>query len=353
MLHVRELSDEEGHALSRLVKRSNDPTVVKRAMIVLHSLQGFSPPKIAGMVLWSEAWVRRVIKDYNRMGRDALYPKKSPGPEPKFTPEIRRTIVEFALSRPKDHGWQGPTSWSLTLLRETLVYEGVLESISRERLRQILVEESVTFQSVKTWKSSKDPRFAEKLRRLSELTNRQHNPPIVVSVDEMGPISLQPYGGHTWARSGHPDRVPATYKRLGGVRYLMGAYDYYHQRLRGYLSARKSGGGWVRFLRWVRRGYPSGGRIYLIQDNLSTHTTPAAVEEAHRLNITFVPTPTNASHLNPIETHFRTIRRWAFTRTSYGDWEETGRAVQAAMRRLNRIHCGEVSRPIHRWWTRH
>ena len=44
MLRVRELSDEEGLALSRLVKRSTDPTVVKRAMIVPHSFQGFSPP---------------------------------------------------------------------------------------------------------------------------------------------------------------------------------------------------------------------------------------------------------------------------------------------------------------------
>ena len=224
------------------------------------------------MIFWSEAWVRQVIKDYNRMGRDALYPKKNPGPS-RSSPSHLSGHRPVRPPRLKDHGWQGPTSWSLDLLRESLVEEGVLESISRERLRQILIEESVTFQSVKTWKSSKDPKFAEKLRRLEELTNRQHNPPIVVSVDEMGPISLQPYGGHTWARSGHPDRVPATYKWLGGVRYLMGAYDYYHKRLRGFLSRRKTGAEWVRFLRWVRSKYPSGGRIYLIQDN-SPRTPP-------------------------------------------------------------------------------
>jgi transposase len=176
MLRVRELSDEEGHALSRLVKRSSDPTVVKRAMIILHLFQGFSPPKISKMILWNENSVRRVIKDYNQVGRDALYPKKSPGPEPKFTSQIRKAIVSFALSRPKDHGWQGLTSWSLDLLQETLVFEGVVESISRERLRQILIEESVTFQSVKTWKTSKDPKFSEKLRRLNELTNRPPQP---------------------------------------------------------------------------------------------------------------------------------------------------------------------------------
>ena len=42
----RTLGRGREQALSRLVKRSNDPTVVKRAMIVLHSFQGFSPPRI-------------------------------------------------------------------------------------------------------------------------------------------------------------------------------------------------------------------------------------------------------------------------------------------------------------------
>ena len=59
----------------------------------------------------------------------------------------------------------------------------------------------------------------------------------------------------------------------------MGAYDYYHHRFRGYLSPSKNGAGYVRFLHWVRGKYPSGERIYLIQDNLSTHTTPAAVAD--------------------------------------------------------------------------
>jgi transposase len=168
----------------------------------------------------------------------------------------------------------------------------------------------------------------------------------------MGPISIQPYGGHTWARSGHSDRVPGTDKRLGGVRYLMGAYDYYHKRFRGYPSASKSGVGCVRFLRWVRDKYPSGGRVYLIQDNLSAHTTPAAVAEARKLRITFVLTPTNASHLNPIETHFRTIRRSAFTGSNYTDWDEVSEALRFAIRRLNRVHCVTDSRPAHRWRTR-
>ena len=51
--------------------------------------------------------------------------------------------------------------------------------------------------------------------------------------------------------------------------YLMGAYDYYHTRLRGYLTRRRTGSDWVRFLRWARPKYPFGGRSCHFQDNLS------------------------------------------------------------------------------------
>lgn len=353
MHRVREdLIQNEGGAVHRLMKRTNDPTVMRRCQVVLHSMQGFSPPKIASMVWWSEEWVRRVIKDFNRIGRDALFPQRSGGRPPTFTPPLRRAMVDIALSSPRDHGYAfGP--WSLDRLRDTIVMEGVVESISKERLREILHEEAVSFQAVKTWKESRDPKFRQKVKRLRELTNRAHNPPIVVAVDEMGPISLRPYGGRTWARSGHPDRVRATYKRTLGVRHLMGMYDYYHKVLRGYLSRRKCGSDWVRFLRYVRTWYPPGKRIYLIQDNLSAHTTPDSRSEARRLKITFVPIPTNASHWNPIETHFRSLRQKVLTGSDFRDWRSLGRAIQGGMRELNEIH-GPSPRKVKRClWLRH
>lgn len=171
--------------------------------------------------------------------------------------------MDVALSFPKDLGYAvGP--WTLDRMRDTVVREGIVETISKERLREILHEEAVSFQAVKTWKSSNDPDFADKVRRIRELTDRDHNPPIVVAVDEMGSISLRPYGGRTWAAEGHPDRVRATYNRLGGVRHLMGMYDYYHKTLRGYLSPRKTGRDWVKFLRYVRSWYPQTQPIFLI-----------------------------------------------------------------------------------------
>ena len=206
---------------------------------------------------------------------------------------------------------------------------------------------------MKTWKQSKDPKFREKVKRLRALMNREHNPPVVVAVDEMGPISLKPYGGRTWARSGHPDRVRATYKRTMGVRHLMGMYDYFHKVLRGYFSPRKSGANWVRFLRYVRRWYPPDERIYLIQDNLSTHTTPEALREARRLKISLVPIPTNSSHMNPIETHFRSIRQMALTGSDFREWRPLGAAIQMAMRELNAKHSAPAHKVKRCLWVRH
>src|SRR5712664_32700 len=153
MLRVREIPDEEGTSLHRLMQRTRHRTVMRRCQVVFHSMQGFSPPKIARMVFWSEEWVRRVIKDFNRMGRDALIPERVGGRPPKFTPPLRRAMVDLALSSPRHHGYVfGP--WTLDRLRDTLVMDGVVESISKERLREILHEEAVSFQAVKTWKAS-------------------------------------------------------------------------------------------------------------------------------------------------------------------------------------------------------
>ncbi len=50
-------------------------------------------------------------------------------------------------------------TWSLSKLADYLVAEGVVTDISYEGLRQLLREEGVRFQAVRTWKRSTDPHF--------------------------------------------------------------------------------------------------------------------------------------------------------------------------------------------------
>jgi hypothetical protein len=68
-----------------------------------------------------------------------------------------------------------------------------VESISEERLSVILQEDDVSHQSIHTWKVSPDPLFEEKKRKIDRLARLRHNPPIVLSIDEIGPIQLVPH----------------------------------------------------------------------------------------------------------------------------------------------------------------
>ena len=60
----------------------------------------------------------------------------------------------------------GMSVWSLPKLREYLVAEGIIPSISLEWLRQILRRQKIRWRDTKTWKTSTDPEFWPKYKRI-------------------------------------------------------------------------------------------------------------------------------------------------------------------------------------------
>jgi hypothetical protein len=237
--------------------------------------------------------------------------------------------------------------------KSAAIHEGIVESICEERLREILHEEAVSSQAVKTWKKSNDPKFDSKVRQLRTPTNREHNPPIVVAADERGPLSLKPYGGHTWARSGHPDRTRATYKKTFGTRYLFGMYDCYRDQKGGFLSPSEHTRVWRRFLRFVRAHYPRGGRIYLINDQPLDPLD--RVRAAHRPSARYHDRghPPSASEHNPIEAHFGELKDLGLTASDYPSWRHMARAIHDAIDYRNRNSIPKVHNVKRRLWVRH
>ena len=123
-VRVREISNDEGNRLLRIVRRSSGSVVTwRRAQMVLLSAQGMDVPGIARVSFTSEDRVREVIHNFNTDGFDSLYPRYRGGRPPTFTLPQRREIRKVALSRPADHGLPFST-WSLTKLAEFLVAEG-------------------------------------------------------------------------------------------------------------------------------------------------------------------------------------------------------------------------------------
>ena len=136
--------------------------------MVLLSAQKMSVAKIAEVTFTSADRVRDVIHNFNADGFDSLYPKYAGGRPRTFNLTERREIKKIAKSKPVEHGLPFST-WSLSKLAEFLVAEGVVDDISHEGLRVLLREEGVSFQRIKTWKTSTDPEHAAKKARVEHL----------------------------------------------------------------------------------------------------------------------------------------------------------------------------------------
>jgi transposase len=197
-LRVREIDDDEGRRLVRIVRRASGPVVTwRRAQMVLLSAQGMDVAGIAKVAFTSEDRVRDVIHDFNADGFSSLYPKYKAGGPPKFTLGQGREIKKIAKSRPAGHGLPFST-WSLPKLCEFLVAEGVVDDISHEGLRVLLREEGVTFLRLKTWKASTDPDYAVKKARIEhlyaiadrEVIPEPGEPEVILSCWQQTPITL-------------------------------------------------------------------------------------------------------------------------------------------------------------------
>jgi transposase len=160
-LYVRSIGLAEGRKLQQIVRRDANRIKVRRAQVVLASAQGSKVPDIAGRLYFCDGHVRAIIKEFNACGLDALVPKYSGGRPPKFSEEQVSLMVEAALCPPDLLGWPF-RRWSLSKLRDHLLKEKIVDSISLEKLRNLLKGRKVRLQRTKTWKECNDPRLRSK-----------------------------------------------------------------------------------------------------------------------------------------------------------------------------------------------
>jgi len=337
-VELREISNEEGNRLLRIVRRSSGSVVTwRRAQIVLLAAQRMPPARIAAVVFSDPDTVRDVIHNFSRDGFEALYPRYRGGRPRTFTLPERQAIKRIALSVPTDLG-QPFATWSLAKLADYLVAEEVVTDISHEGLRQLLREEGVSFQALRTWKRSNDPDFEQKKNRILELyaiadglaEPGPDDPTAVICLDEFGPLNLQPQpGGKAWAPRAKPRRIRATYTRPHGVRHLLCALDVASDLFSGQVTERKTRVEFLAVCDQIRAHYPVETRLAFILDNFSVHKGDEVRSWAAANNVEFAYTPHYASWLNRIEPQFKGLRYFCLAGTDHPDHETQARLIHA------------------------
>jgi transposase len=331
---ARRLSDYEGQRLTQIVRRGrSNPIRVRRATIIMASSSGTPVSAIARLVAADEDTVRDVIHAFNEKGLAALDPQWAGGRPRLISDDDIAFIVTTATTRPRKLG--APfTHWSLRKLAAHLgrCHERRIV-ISRERLRQILREQHVSFQRTRTWKESTDPDKDAKLDRIEEVIARF--PDRCFAFDQFGPLSIRPCHGSSWAPESKPDRVPATYTRTHGIRYFHGCYSLGDDQLWGVIRRRKGGDHTLAALKSIRAARPDGAPIYVIMDNLSANKTPAIRAWAARNKVELCFTPTNASWANPIEAQFGPLRSFVMGASDHPNHTVLARELHAYLRWRN------------------
>jgi hypothetical protein len=219
--------------------------------------------------------------------------------------------------------------WSLPKLRQYLVEQRIVAGISIEWLRQFLHRCKIRLRRTKTWKESTDPHFWRRYRAIRGLYRQRPSGGRRLCIDEFGPLNLQPRHGQCWAGPGQGvQRLRATYRRQAGIRYFLAVYDLETDRLYGQFTRRKTWVEFLAFLKWVRRRYPRHQVLHVVLDNYGPHLKTKVREWAAAHDIRFSWTPTQASWLNRIESHFTALKKFALETSDFRSHEAQQHAIQ-------------------------
>ena len=295
------VTPEDRRRLEAVVSDGSTPQKhVWRAKIILATADGCGTFEVMRRSGKSKPVVWRWQQRFMHEGVDGLLRDKTrkPGKAPLPAETVKR-VVDLALAPPPGES----THWTGRELAKAA-------GISLRSAQRILEANQLAPHRVRTFKLSKDAKFADKLR---DIVGLYVDPPahaVVLSVDEKSQIqALDRTQPGLPIKKGRAGTMTHDYKR-NGTTTLFAALNVLDGTVIGRNMQRHRHQEFIRFLNTVEGTVPAGKTIHVILDNYATHKHPKvrAWLAAHP-RWTFHFTPTSASWLNAVEGFFAKLTR--------------------------------------------
>jgi len=319
--HEIRLTRKERVALEALASNGNTPQkIAKRARIVLLTADGLGVNAIMREAKASKTSVWNWPKRFLEAGVDGLKKDKAKKPGKAPLPDaVKAKVVEMAAtSRPEN-----ATHWSLRLLAKA-------NGISPRSVERILDEHGLKPHLTRTFKVSRDPDFASKVR---DIVGLYMNPPekaVVLCVDEKSQIqALDRTQPGLPMKKGRAGTMTHDYKRHGTTTLFAGL-DVKTGEVIGECLPKHRAREFIAFLKKIDRLIAKSRDVHLVLDNYATHKTAevkAWLDKHPRFKLHF--TPTSGSWLNLVERLFAEITRQRIRRGVFTCVEELKCAIDA------------------------
>jgi transposase len=227
------------------------------------------------------------------------------------------------------HKPAGATHWSTRTM-------AAAAGISEASVRRIWHAHGLKPHLLRTFKLSRDIRFAEKLETIVGLYLNPPEHAIVLCADEKSQIqALDRTQPGLPLKKGRCGTMTHDYKR-NGTATLFAALDALHGQVISMCDDRHRHQEWLKFLRVIDHVTPAEKQIHMIVDNYSTHKHAKVKQWLNRhprFHVYF--TPTRCSWLNMVERFFRDLTQNRLRRGVFRDVEELITAIGEYIDLLN------------------
>ncbi len=303
------LSEEEQAILDGWARSRSLPVrQVQRAQIIQLAAEGVESQEIAQRLGISrptvQLWRQRFLA-LRLAGLEKDAPR--PGRIPRISQRRVRAIVHATLHTKPENA----THWSTRTMAEA-------QGVSEATVRRIWKRHNLKPHLTKTFKLSRDKRFAEKLH---DVVGLYLNPPdraLVLCVDEKSQIqALDRTQPGLPLKKGRCGTMTHDYKR-NGTTTLFAALSMLDGHVIGDCIPRHRHQEFIRFLKKIDAETPAELDLHLIVDNYSTHKhdrVKAWLQRHPRFHLHF--TPTSSSWLNLVERWFRDLTDKRIRRDSF------------------------------------
>ena len=311
----------------------------RRARMVLLASDGESVRSIARQLGTCRPRVRHWLQRFEQLGFEGLSDESRSGRPAKITPLERHQVIAAACRSPRDLGVEREV-WTHAALRQALMSEGLVHSISESEVGRILDDAEIKPHRVKMWCHSKDPDYQPKMRSIVKLYVRRPKGEPVLCVDEKtGMQALSRSRGLRAARPGHAGRFEFEYKR-NGTRCLFACFNAGTGRVLARCTKSRKRPDFLSFMDLVASKYRQQ-RVHIVLDNLNTHKDTNKGQflsdwnRSHGNRFVFHYTPTHGSWLNQVELWFGIVSRRILRYGNFRSPDELVAAIESFIERWN------------------